>query len=385
MNGQLRTLLHEAADPQPPFGLADAAVREASRRRRRRVVVSGSLVAAAALVVGVGVALRPVHDDVAPQPVDVAAVPLELPMPARLPTLSEAPMDAASVAYVVDGELVLVSASDGHAAVAPSDGLASVGGATLAATLSPDGRYAVVEYSPPPTIDTIGRPLALLDVAQGGQTLLHGATVSTLSADRGIQPQLVSWAPDASWFACTCTGESEPTQVRLVERIDAQDGTIDHPSGWQGNVGGVSWGLNGLALRDPDTARWRLVPTGQLEGHPGVPEWPVVGTGAAAVMAGQDLRHFLTADAERFVVWSGIGGPERRSLGSDRLVLVSDAVQGFLVGTRPGSSGTDAAPLSVRWVSYFGELRELTQLPAGTSSASFAGALVGDPTASGAS
>lgn len=379
MTSQLRTMLDEAADARPPIGLAQRAVEEATHRRRRRAVITGSVLAAAALVAGGAVALRPAHSDTAPQPIDVASVPVELPTPEDLPTLAEAPMDAASVAYVVDGRLVLVSAADGHAAV---DSAAAVPvGRISSVTLSPDGRYAVLVRSWSAGVNTAGLPMSLFDVAAHEETAISLIQARVPTGGGPLQQQDVTWAPDASWFACACTAEGS-AEVALVERIDAQDGTVDSLVGWRSRTTGLSWGQNGLAVRDSDVPRWRLAPTYQLVGgHGGGPGWPVIGSGSAAVMAGQDVRHYLTADVDSYRVWSSLGAPMPGSLGSERLTVVSDATKGFLLGTRPASAaGAGDAPIRVRWVSYFNELRDLTQLPAGTSSASFAAALIGDPT-----
>ena len=121
MTAQLRTLLDEAADSRVPADLGERAVAGARRRRTRRGVLVGSMAAVAALAIGVVLIVQPFRTDAEPLPTDVVSLPSELPGPDGLPTLAEAPMDRASAAYTVEGQLVLVSAADGHAAVAVYD------------------------------------------------------------------------------------------------------------------------------------------------------------------------------------------------------------------------------------------------------------------------
>ena len=66
------------------------------------------MLAAAAVVLGVVVASGDLRTDSEPRPNDVASLPAQLPSADGLPPLADGTMDAASAAYVVDGEVVVI-------------------------------------------------------------------------------------------------------------------------------------------------------------------------------------------------------------------------------------------------------------------------------------
>ena len=116
MTTELRDLLASAATDTTSPDLAGRAMTGARRRRQGRLAVLGSVAAVTALVAGAVVfgPLQQSGDE--PRPQDVASIPAELPTPDALPELAAGTMEAASTAYVVDDQLVLVDATTGDAA-----------------------------------------------------------------------------------------------------------------------------------------------------------------------------------------------------------------------------------------------------------------------------
>ena len=175
MSTQLRELFDGAAESQPPDGLAARAVAGARRRRTQRYTVAGSVLAAAAVVLGFVMVSSSQRFDGAPRPNEVAALPDELPAPEGLPTLVAGTMDAASAAYIVDGEVVVIDAATGDGALVDfaSMGLTFVGpltGVTERASLalSPDGK--VLALTPGLARPKDGDALLLVDVETGEVT-----------------------------------------------------------------------------------------------------------------------------------------------------------------------------------------------------------------------
>lgn len=390
MTSQLRTLLDGAADPQVPLDLGERALHGARHRRTRRWVAGGTVLAVIALVIGVGVAMQPFRTDAVPRPADVASLPAELPRPAGLPTLAETPMESAAAAYVVGGEVVLVSSATGAAArldlsTAPdAAGYGALRGVTSVA-LSPDGRWLLVAWEWPPSVDALGLPLSLVEVGTGTITWVAGLYSAAPQAGGWLQPSVLAWAPDSQRFACTCTAGGRGLLVRLVELADARDGHIAGTVSLPAEAYGLSWGRAGLAVQTEQYwSGWWLVPVGQLEGGGSRSGWqPLHGSLIGLAMAQEDERHLASVDDTAVTVWSGFGGGESQSLGGEHLASISAVVGGFAVVTWPATAEPGEPPLpeplEVRAIDYFGRTRPLTRLPAGTQATTFAAALVAVP------
>lgn len=394
MTSQLRSLLDGAADSAVPIGLGERAVAGARHRRARRALVGGSVAAvvAAVALVAVVVAGQPFRSDARPQPGDVASLPAELPSPAGLPTLAEAPMDAATTAYVVAGEVILVSSSSRQPARLPLDparlagavGGADVNGEAVSATVSPDGRTVLLMLEPGEESEGTGLVPVVLNVGSGEATVVEGLRGAQPPGDGWLQPQLVAWSPDSSSVACVCAAAADPPEVWLLDVPDLVDGSAagrwNLPvEGW-----GLSWGQAGLAIKfDQRGAEWWHVSPGTLQAQ-GAPMWKRLADDVVALaFAEEDYRHFATADADSIRVWSGYGGAETWLLRGEHLAFLAALPGGFAVVTWPADAQPGeppaASPLQVRVIDYFGRVSQLTRLPAGTSTASFAADLVAVP------
>jgi hypothetical protein len=363
--------------------LAERALETARRRRAQRLTAGGAVAAVAAVVLGVVVAVQPFRTDADPVPSVVASLPSELPGPQGLPTLAEAPMAAASAAYVVDGRLVLVSADDGHAVVAEPDlaepgAVGPVYGPAEAVTLSPDGATALVVYQWPPAVDALGRPVFLVDVA-GGDARRLDVDAAFGSSGRWLQPQLAAWSPDSATVAVVGVRRGVTPQTWLVDaRTGLPKGSLPYDSA------GLSWGPEGLALAiDAYGSEWWLVPAGDLLAQGAAPGWDRLADDAVALALSADAPgSYLVADRGGYRLLSATGIDAELSRGDSPLAFVQAARDGYLVVTWPAGAEPGEppppAPLDVRFVGYDGALADLTRLPAGTSSASFAASLAGD-------
>ncbi len=379
MTAQLRSLLDEAADSRVPADLGERAVADARHRRARRLVVGGSVLAVAAVALGTVLAVQPFRTGAEPRPTDVASLPAELPAAAGLPTLAEAPMDAASAAYVAEGGLVVVSASDGHAAEVAYDLPVGLGVRDVA--LSPDGRSLLVSRRTAPSDATpLEEPVRLLDVASGTITPVglkmtyppHGGAV--WSPESG----LVAWAPDSSAFACVCSKGAGSPEVWWVTRADL----VGSPR-WQMKPTALAWGASGLLAQVAANGR-RWLPLPGASSGAGAPSLPDPSPHVA-----------LSLDASGgYLATGGFWGAVSPDAGGDRRTLVplegavalfTQAVTGgyLVVLNSAPYTPTAGEPLEVRFVRPDGSALPLTRLPAGTWSASFAATLVEGPAASG--
>jgi len=236
MTTDLRQLLDNVAESAVPSGLVDKAVAAASQRRRSRFVVSGSIVATAAVVLGFLVVVQPfagVTEDV--QPAQGAQLPAQLPTAKGLPSLEEAPMEAASTAYVIDGEVVFINAETAEAvklfpstediplslsATAALSSRLSVEAGWNRVVLSPDGMHALLTTSSLPTADgKLGDFLYVLDIETIGIERVPGVRVGDDMSEGAWQPQLLAWDHDSKHFMCGCAMDGGTPQVLLIPRV----------------------------------------------------------------------------------------------------------------------------------------------------------------------
>ena len=105
-----------AAESSVPEGVARAAVTGANQKRRQRFAVLGTVAAVVAAVTTFAAVAQPFNSaSDEPGGRSAAHFPDVLPAAGDLAPLAEAPMDAASAAYIIDGEVVLVNAATGEA------------------------------------------------------------------------------------------------------------------------------------------------------------------------------------------------------------------------------------------------------------------------------
>ena len=236
MTTDLRQLLDNVAESGVQSDLARNAVAAASQRRRSRFVVTGSIVATAAVVLGFVVVVQPfagVTEEA--QPVDVAALPAQLPTAEGLPSLEEAPMEAASTAYVIDGEVVFINAKTAEAvklfpssediplslsATAALSSRLSADAGWNRVVLSPDGEHALLTTPSLPTADgRLGDFLYVLDIAAITIERVPDVRVGKDVSDGAWQPQLLAWDSDSKHFMCGCALAGSTPQVLLIPRV----------------------------------------------------------------------------------------------------------------------------------------------------------------------
>jgi hypothetical protein len=387
MTTQLKELLDSAADSRVSPDLGQRAVAEARRRRTRRLALRGSALAVAAVALGVVLAVQPFRTDAEPRPTDVASLPAQLPPAEGLPTLAEAPMDAASAAYLA-GQLVLVSAADGHAAVAAYDLPVGLDSARHLA-LSPDGKSLLVDHVKNNVITTDGtaapESLFFLDVASGTVEPV-GLSPTSLPSGLPPTPETLAWAPDSSSFACVCQEGSSAAQTHVVD--PSAPAGLQHGAPMPAASGGLSWGMAGLALGlDGPHPGWWLMDNGQLSTQRSRPSLDRLTNTVPGLALSLDAdRDYLAAGPDGYRIVSDGGVVAHGSLEGAPLAFVQAATDGYLVATWPAGSPspplehTPGPPLDVRFVGPDGTQARITGLPAGTASASFAAALVGAPT-----
>jgi hypothetical protein len=271
MTTNLRELLSDAAQSDVRPDLAERAISGARTRRRQRVVVGGAVLAAAAVVLGVVIGGGNLRTDTEPRPTDVASLPEQLPSADGLPPLADGTMDAASAAYVVDGEVVVIDAASGDGAVVdfesmPLNFVGPMTGVTdrSVAALSPDGSALVVS-----TGKGEREVLLLVDVATG--EVVPTNRFFLRQDKRGGQWSSVAWSPDSERFACICSLSEFPASLPVsvltvdVTRVDG-DLMFLGPSTPRLFASQISWGTDGLAAQfDENGVGWRLVP---IDGQP---------------------------------------------------------------------------------------------------------------------
>jgi hypothetical protein len=385
MTTDLRELLSDAAQSDVRPDLAQRAISSARTRRRQRVVVGGAVLAAAAVVLGVVIGGGNLRTNAEPRPTDVASLPEQLPSAVGLPPLADGTMDAASAAYVVDDELVVIDAASGDGAVVDFDGGIDILGQPLPfvdssseLALSPDGRTLAIGPGGPRGASG-EEALLVLDVGSGVMAPQSRLSMAVGGARR---PQM-AWSPDGLRFACICTFlGGAPTIWIANPTVTGDDGQL---SGWPGPdlaPSQISWGTDGLAAQFKELkADWRVVPTdGALPDPETFPPLESVSTIApgvlpfpAVAMGHSDVGGFLaqmrdgdvwvvTATGERTVVGNLGVRPTLGALGDSYFVVFTDWKG-------------DPLDSTVTRVDVEGE-STLTTLPEGARTVSFASGLV---------
>jgi hypothetical protein len=387
MSMQLREMFDQAADDTLPPDVTARAVRSATRRRRARWAIGGSVVATAAVVLGVAVAVNDPLQNESPRPTDVAAVPNELPKVESLPLLEAGSMQAASVAYVVDGELVFVSASTGDAFRYPT-GMPQDSGSVedifipaLDVALSPDGAHALVTVSGQ---SQMAEPtVRLLDVRQASERTLDGLTPTDDAGGVTVaRPNTLAWADDSRTFYCACYGpEVQGLWTGVV--ADAGQATLSAP---QSNVVPmqVAAGSSGISVQLGEREPWTM-PASDVDAHASLTDGY-----ALALSRGGDPT-YLAASGSGVTV-GGVDGAQTTSVdlpvapgdGEYEIVTDVDAVMGgfvVVVATAQRGEGFDHPSDAISSISAFfigddGAWHDLTSLPAGAVTASFASDVV---------
>ncbi len=412
---QLHDLLDEVAESYVPDGLARRAMADAGRRRRQRFIVAGAVASVAAVVLAFVVVVEPFTSS-SPEliaPASAAPFPAQLPSAQDLRSLAEAPMAAASAAYVVDGEVVLINAATAEAVTAfastgdlpPGPGGSSVDPSPSSRTvdwdsvaLSPDGRQLLMTIPPPGFHDPRGQLLYLLDISARTTRLLQGVSVSEGEGMAGSAPaQLLVWSPSSDEFACVCGsmlfGTPQLQTYRLSD-IDAE-GRIDHVSREFGEnlvPAQISWGAAGIAvqLERPD-GPWSFVAAGGLSQEANIASADLLALSLTSEVHFAEVKNlFPSFDQVPFndgPVWtiklsdgSDGGLPDRPSLLAGTAVALSASRTGYLVVVRPQDAEPGEPPppttLGVVGVEWGTNTADLTQLPLGATSPTFAGNLV---------
>ena len=398
MTSSLHLLMDAAADSEVPDGIAERAVATARRRRRTRFLAWGAACTVAGLV-AVGFGWQSAADSGrVSSPADVQAIPLQLPRPNDLPPLTEAPMDSASAAYVVDGVVVLVNAvtaagvrafataADVPASLAGGDASAfssprQAGGDWSTVTLSPDGTRALLTIAPAPTIEGVShRVVYLLDIRSGVADRLPGITVPVDGSAGKQLARTVAWAPGSQSFACICH-DDRGTRITTIEIADSPSVASSVLQTFnRSEPTEIVWGSVGVVAQLGSRDRWYSIPVD------GGPASALAGAGQLAVAP--ESEEYLVASPQDYRAWTTPDEfPEAdkpvvqqaeyrvRELGSDSVETRQFA--GSVVGVGSLARGFTvtidiAGSQHVLIVNADGDGYPLTRLPKGTSSVSFA-------------
>jgi hypothetical protein len=392
MSMQLRELLGEVAQSDVRPDMAQRAIQGARTRRRQRLVVAGSVFAAVVVVFGVVLANGNFRTDSEPRPDDVASLPAILPVPDGLPKLVAGSMDAASTAYVVDGEVVVIDAASGEGSVVNIRAAANTVygvvpdiGADASLALSPDGRFLMVSSGDPHWEVGDNREwLWMVDVSTGQVALQTSIELASANGDGFSTISRMAWAPDGGEFACVCKWSSGPEQLYVMPTSPLKKGdlTFNNAESRPVRPRQISWGTDGLAAQfDELKADWRLVPLDDqpmpkpermppVESIsrilPGVLAFPSVAMGHSEV--GGFLARIRGGD---FWIVTTVGERTVEGNMGDRPILGALGESYFIVFT-----DWKGEPLGeVTRVDFEGEAT-LTTLPPGTATISFASELV---------
>lgn len=385
MSTQLRELFDDAAESQPPSGLAARAVAGARRRRRQRYTVAGSVLAAAAVVLGFVMVSSSERLDGVPRPQDVASLPDELPAPDGLPTLVAGTMDAASAAYVVDDQLVFVDAATGEGAVWSSlDDLAGLQTITVDSDalspyqvrLSPDGVTALVALGLQAPDPPLGFAIVVLDLPTAQGSLEDLRLSDAITGPGWLEHNLMAWAPDSKSAYCVCLDRSGTNPDLGVWSITVGDNPIDTfyaqvsdlaPPQLSAGVGGL------LAVQvEPSRGDWELRTDDYLNrGAVGPAEslalsHEVPTTFAGVTNVGYAIQDFTVLT--RLVQWQRLpAGPVSsiQAMHSD-FVLVSRPLDA------PPGEPPPPSPLVAHLLTPNAPPLAITTFPTGTTSTSFA-------------
>ncbi len=398
-NSRLLTILDAAALRDVPADLAERAASAPNGRSLR----SGAAIAAVVTAAAVLVALSPWSNDTdagGSATVNEWGVPKELPTADGRLTLGEAPIAAASTAYVVGGVPVVTDAATGSARLVfegeatPEwfdDGEPGVTQVFMhaqwsQAVLSPNGKWLVLVQSVnqrngPPTSHTF-----LVNLATATPTALREVSVQpSATGAAGIARTRVVWDPDSDGFACVC---GRTLSIIGITEVDGEaDIEVSHTPIKAESVAG---GLPGLAVRQDDRGWWIVNrPSANTE---------TLTHDAALAMTSFDRVLFFTVspltiyalgadsrpDGGRCTLWdSTFSEPTGVEPFPDQdgalctPVTVQSGRGGIVLVVRPSDATARRSPLDIVLVNEVGGTSHAGEFPVGTTVASVAAQLVG--------
>jgi hypothetical protein len=384
MTTNLRELLSDAAQSDVRPDLAERAISGARTQRRQRLAVGGSVLAAAAVVLGVVLGSGDLRTDSEPRPSDVASLPAELPAADGLPELTAGSMEAASVAYVIDDQLVLVDASGGSSFV--YNGVTKVpleytGGMDAGALrpyqvrLSPDGTRALVAMRFESSQRLLGTRVAVLDVGTAEASVGSWLLSDAYAESAWLEYNLMAWAPDSKEAFCICLGGDGAEPKLGVWSLKVWDAAIDPvysqtPTALDLAPAQISAGAAGLFMQmEPMGGSWSL-----LFGFTGHPEAGFQADTLAlstqdrsALALTRDGRYVLESESPLYP--QVVSGPLPAGPVSSIQALGED----FALVSRPGTGLSEPSPpLLAHQLAKGSDPQLLTTFPAGTTSTSFA-------------
>ena len=258
----LLTLLDGAALHEVPTQLNASVLAAAPRHRRRLMATAGgvAVVLVGALVLSPWGRGSDASDD--PAAAGDSGVPAVVDLPTDPPALTEAPIESASAALVVDDVPVVLDAATGEvrAVFDDSSDLApmpidrgnhgTVRQNWSQAVLSPDGTRLLLVRPRPWSASMPGRPtgsgtgeLVVVDIASGDATVVDELNPSPRATGvAGIAQPRLAWAPDSASFACACSGT-----LSLGLFDDDGLGAVNHTARM---AHAVAWGPEGVAVAD---------------------------------------------------------------------------------------------------------------------------------------
>lgn len=249
MTPRLHTLLESAADGDLPTSAANAAIRGAQDRRRHRLALVVTVLVTAVLVIpliwvtnGIGT-----KQSAPVSRVPATGLPSHIQGSRDLPELKDAPMQAASVAFISEGRVVVVNAATGESALIELNRRSAGSpdpGYLLSIYLSPNGTSAIVTYGG-------DYPPVLVDLVNDRLLALRGLAVKFSPLPTGPSHAQFAWAPDSTAFACACSTGSGKTSLKVFDLAALPDSTDWSMGDLRSQVTPVSvaWGLDGLAVR----------------------------------------------------------------------------------------------------------------------------------------
>ena len=260
-------LLDAAASRDVPPDLAERAASAPNRQRSQTAVIAAAIV----IALGITVAVEPWSGstDAANANVNAWGIPLSLPDAQQLPTLIEAPVAAASTAYVVDGVPVVTDAESGDARLVfdrdPTPDWYDSGGpgrpisaglpvdvSWSQAVLSPDGQWLVLVQALKDEDGERSSQTFLMHIPTATPTFLRELATAPGTVGPGrITRSRIAWDPRSDGFACVCGS------TMTIVAVDLQDGdVVTDVNHTPVEANALVGGLPGLAVRDRGRGWW---------------------------------------------------------------------------------------------------------------------------------
>lgn len=399
---RLLSLLDDAALDEVPADLTAAVLTRSPRRRAR--VLAGA--AAVVVTLGVAAAVSPLGSGSDAADARPASTPWGLPAaiqkPSELPSLTEAPIEAASAAVVVGGTPLVVDASSGDARAvfdATSDLAAKAvdrGGHGLIrqnwtqVLLSPDGeRLLLVRPRPGVVLTGDGRArtptgdLFVVDIDTSDVTPIEEMNpVPAASGIAGIAQPRLAWAPDSRSFACACSGT---LSIALFDESGL--GAVNHTAR---EARAVAWGVQGPAVADR-RGGWTYTDLPAIDTSPFVyavgfaitrndPTMYLEVSARTIYALGADDKpdggHCTLWDAEFSYPIAVLSVAERGGTLCTPMTM-QPGREGFVLVLPASGSDADQRPFDVVVVNRDGTSVVMSTVPRETTAASFASELVG--------